>query len=158
MSYNKKKGGIVLRRIYVYIIVILIVIIGFSLFTNMTVAKKYDYLKIMYLQQKQELEVYKELVKYKDIISDSDYALLTKSGLKNPIEDIKTDLLSRKDIIKHDGIKGGIMGFYDSRNIYILNNKWVYAVYEDGHIAGSMLLEYKVKNGKISWNIIKEML
>lgn len=145
-----------IRRVNLYIMILLIVIAAYSMFANMTVAKKYENLKKMYIAQKDELAVYEELVKYKDILTADDIQYLRNKGIENPEDFIKNDLMGRGDIIKSEGVKGGTMGFYDSRNIYILNSKWVYAVYEDGHIQGSMLLEYSIDNGKIKWNKIAE--
>lgn len=145
-----------LKRIYIYIIILLVVIAGFSMFANMTVVKKYENLKEMYLEQKKELEVYDELVKYKDILTADDIRYLENRGIENPEEFIKSDLMSKKDIIGKKGVKGGTMGFYDSRNIYILNREWVYAVYEDGHIRGSVLLEYSIKDKQIQWKKIAQ--
>jgi len=42
--------------------------------------------------------------------------------------------------------------------IYVLTSKWVLAYFEDGHIAGKILLEYSVgDNGAISWQVIQAM-
>jgi len=46
------------------------------------------------------------------------------------------------------------MRFYD-REIYVLNNKWVFAYFEDGHYGGQMLLSYDVSDSAgIKWTMI----
>ena len=69
------------------------------------------------------------------------------------------DLLGRAELIPFDGILGGTMGFYTPDNIYILSNRWVYARFEDGHIGGEMLLEYRIEaDGAISWSVLRAEL
>ncbi len=151
-----------LKRIYFYIIIILVIIAAFSIFANMNIMRKYQkqndeytMIKERFDEMKKELAIYKELAYYKDVLNDVDYSYLQKKGLREPIKQIKEDLMSKPEIIEIKGIKGGKIDFYDSRNIYILNSKWVYAFFEDGHIAGSVLLEYTINNGKINWQVIK---
>jgi hypothetical protein len=79
---------------------------------------------------------------------------LKEKGLQNPIEDIKQDLINRKDLIPYKGILGGTMGFY-YEGIHVISTEWVAAYFEDGHINGIMLLRYNVlKDGKIRWSVI----
>ncbi|RPI73120.1 MAG: hypothetical protein EHM47_06755 [Ignavibacteriales bacterium] len=85
-----------------------------------------------------------------------DIERLKKKGLSNPVRDIITDLTEHTKLIPYEGVLGGTMRFYD-REIRILNSKWVFAYFEDGHIAGEMLLEYNVDNdGTINWKRIAE--
>lgn len=70
-------------------------------------------------------------------------------------ERLINDLLDRPELIPFDGVLGGTMGFYTPDNIYILSARWVYARFEDGHIGGEMLLEYRIEiDGEISWNVV----
>ena len=88
-----------------------------------------------------------------------DILALRKQGLKNPVEDIKADLLSRPDLIPQKGVAGGTMGFHSAENIYVLSPRWVLASFEDGHITGKMLLEYSVQGpAKISWKVLSSYL
>jgi hypothetical protein len=49
------------------------------------------------------------------------------------------------------------MGFYFYDGIHILNEKWVFAYFEDGHIAGAMLLRYEIdEDGNIGWEVLDE--
>ena len=65
------------------------------------------------------------------------------------------DLLDRSDLIPFDGVLGGTMGFYTPDNVFVLSNRWVYARFEDGHIGGEMLLEYRIDGvGGIDWTVL----
>ncbi len=84
---------------------------------------------------------------------------LKKKGLKDPVKDIIADLMKHKELIPYEGILGGTMGFYDERCIHILTPKWVLACFDDGHMVGHMLLEYRVSdNGRIFWKVIDSYL
>ncbi|MBN2771783.1 MAG: hypothetical protein JXR90_13905 [Spirochaetes bacterium] len=77
-----------------------------------------------------------------------------KAGLDDPVKDIKADLMQHPELIPYDGVLGGRMGFYSENGIRIIND-WVFAYFEDGHIGGYMVLEYKVsQGGKISWKVL----
>ncbi len=84
---------------------------------------------------------------------------LVKKGLDNPVEDLRNALRSDPDLINISAVLGGTMGFYFSDGIHILNKRWVFAYFEDGHIAGAMLLRYDIdQNGRISWEVIDEII
>lgn len=89
----------------------------------------------------------------------SDWAIesFRAKGLSDPVNDIISDLTKHPELIPYKGILGGTMRFYDTES-RVLNNKWVYAYFEDGHYSGYMLLEYTVSDkGKISWENIAAM-
>ncbi|MFW5801414.1 MAG: hypothetical protein ACOCVC_05245 [Spirochaeta sp.] len=72
---------------------------------------------------------------------------------------LKQDLMGKPWIIPYDGVLGGTMGFHTVENIFILSERWVYARFEDGHIAGDMLLEYRIHStGEIVWEILHSSL
>jgi seryl-tRNA synthetase len=84
---------------------------------------------------------------------------LKQKGLKDPVKDLKLDLMKRKDLIPYKGVLGGTMNFYSEENIYIISSKWAVAHFDDGHINGIILLEYKVqKDGKIRWYVVDSFL
>ena len=67
--------------------------------------------------------------------------------------------MKHRELIPYEGVLGGQMGFYDENGIQILDSRWVLADFEDGHIAGRMLLEYQVSNeGQISWKVLNSYL
>ncbi len=68
---------------------------------------------------------------------------------------LRQDLIKNAKVINVEGVKGGSMNFYDENGIKILNNKWVLAKFDDGHITGEILLEYTIDdNKKINWRKI----
>lgn len=96
-----------------------------------------------------------ENLKRQTILPDYQIKRLKQLGLEDPINDLVKDVYGKPEIIDKNGVLGGNMVISE---VDILNGKWAYAKYEDGHIMGSMLLEYTVKNGKIVWTIIKSEL
>ena len=81
-----------------------------------------------------------------------------EKGLQNPSEDLITDLRNHRELIPYKGVLGGTMRFWPT-GIHILTSKWVFAYFEDGHIGGHMIFEYKVSNdGKIYWRVIDSYL
>ena len=84
---------------------------------------------------------------------------LEKKGLNNPVENLRNDLISDPDLIGTSPVLGGEMGFYFRDGIHILNKKWVFAYFEDGHIAGALLLRYEIEHdGHIRWEVIDEII
>lgn len=72
-----------------------------------------------------------------------------------PPEVVARDLLSRPELIPYEGTLGGTMGFYSEENIEVLNEHWVFAQFEDGHVQGSMVLEYSLGNdGELRWTVL----
>lgn len=82
---------------------------------------------------------------------------LKEKGLINPVEDLRNDLIKEGALIKRKGVLGGSMGFYLPEAIHVLNENWVMAYFEDGHIAGVLLLKFDVQNGEISWEVLDEI-
>jgi hypothetical protein len=81
--------------------------------------------------------------------------LLRRRGLENPVQDLVADLQRHPEIIPYQGVLGGRMGFYDRDRIRVLNDSWVYALFDDGHIVGHGIFGYHVASGgKISWRVI----
>jgi hypothetical protein len=81
---------------------------------------------------------------------------LQRQGLSNPISALVDDLRARPDLIGTEGVLGGTMGFRDPEGISILNDRWVFARYDDGHIMGAVLLRYAVDRGRITWQVVEE--
>ncbi len=92
------------------------------------------------------------------LLDSSQLRDLKKLGLKNPVEDIRNDLVSESGLINASGVLGGKMGFYFTDGIHILNKRWVIAYFEDGHVDGAALLRYNVgQDGSINWEVIDEV-
>jgi hypothetical protein len=88
-----------------------------------------------------------------------DIAQMEKQGISNPEEDLIVDLMQHRELIPYAGVMGGTMGFYSQNDVHILSSRWVLASFEDGHISGHMLLEYKVDlGGNIHWRVLSAYL
>jgi hypothetical protein len=82
---------------------------------------------------------------------------LVDKGLTDPVSEIRQDLVERSGLIDMESVHGGKMGFYFHDGIHILNEKWVFAYFEDGHIAGAMLLRYEInEDGSLRWEVLDE--
>jgi hypothetical protein len=116
--------------------------------------------KLREIERKCEnLRVKSETLKGGSLLRSWDIAHLQKDGLSNPEEDLIADLMQHKELIPYKGVMGGTMGFYSKKAIHILSSRWVLAAFEDGHIGGHMLLEYRVDpGGKINWRVIEAYL
>lgn len=90
----------------------------------------------------------KQQVVQEELFWNTDW--LKSKGLKNPVEDLKKNLLEHSDEFL-------IVGFqFVPKTIYMLSDKWFFASFEDGNIAGYMILEYKVSDDAgISWKVVK---
>ncbi|HEY4553375.1 MAG TPA: hypothetical protein VIG80_09290 [Bacillaceae bacterium] len=79
--------------------------------------------------------------------------MLEKAGFGGTVEDFRAELMKQTDLIPYEGILGGTMGFREE-NILVLSDKYVYAMIDDGHYMGYMLLTYEIKNGKVAkWTV-----
>jgi hypothetical protein len=91
------------------------------------------------------------------LIDNSEISELRRQGLADPIQDLKRDLMKHPELIPFPGLEGLRMRFYSADEIAILGSHWVFARFEDGHIGGTMLLEYKVEHGRIAWKRLAAM-
>lgn len=84
---------------------------------------------------------------------------LVKKGLNDPVREIRNALVKDPGLIGSSAVLGGNLGFYFRDGIHILNDRWVFAYFEDGHVAGALLLRYDVSpGGEISWDVLDEYL
>lgn len=112
------------------------------------------------------LSMRKEEVRYieKSVYIDElpDYIIESlKAKLKSdePLSVIKADLQSKPELIPYKAELGGTLGFYDPGGIRVLNDKWVIASFEDGHIGGYLFLRYTIEEGaNIKWEVIDSFL
>jgi hypothetical protein len=86
----------------------------------------------------------------------SEIRYLQRLGLDSPVEDLIADLRSSPRLIGAEAVLGGTMGFHDRDAIRVLNDRWAFARYDDGHIMGAMLLRYTVSAGEVTWEVIAE--
>lgn len=73
-------------------------------------------------------------------------------------KNILKDLELHPELIPYEGVLGGTMHWWHGES-YLLNEKWVYGYFEDGHINGYALLEYKINDDKtITWVVLDSYL
>ncbi len=81
------------------------------------------------------------------------------TGWDNPEEKLIEDLIEKPELIPHEPVLGGTMGFYNRDDIYLLNDQWVLASFEDGHIGGYILLEFEIgEEQEIDWQVLSSYL
>lgn len=72
--------------------------------------------------------------------------------IENPEEYIRNELSSRPDLIPLRPVLGGTMQF---RQIEILTEEWLLAIYEDGHIQGKAIMKYDLQpDGAMEFSIV----
>ena len=92
------------------------------------------------------------------LLGDSEIRKLKKLGLTDPVRQLRQDLVAHPELIPYKGVLGGVMHFWEPR-VALLSTRWVFAEFEDGHIAGNCLLEYSVSpGGHVSWKLLAAVL
>jgi hypothetical protein len=88
------------------------------------------------------------------LLDPSEVGDLKSRGLSDPVQQIRQDLLSHPELIPFDGTHGGVMQF-NRDYIGLLSSQWVFARFEDGHVGGQCLLQYRVRTGgRIEWEVL----
>lgn len=83
---------------------------------------------------------------------------LERLGFEGKTEDIVAELLKHPEIIPYDGTLGGTMHFYEDE-IKVISHEWIFAPFSDGHYGGSLLIKYKIVDGKpTGWEIVDSFL
>jgi len=78
------------------------------------------------------------------------------TGLRNPEQNIITDLIKHPNLIPVKSGSDNGMKFYDKKKIFVLSRNLVFAHFSDGNKGGTMILEYSItSDGRISWVPIK---
>lgn len=76
-------------------------------------------------------------------------------SIKNPEIFIVESLKRNNQIIPEKAVLGGKMRFVDTE---ILNKKFIWAAYEDGHIAGEAIFKYKLnKANSIDFKLVSKV-
>lgn len=89
------------------------------------------------------------------LFNDSDIDYFKKRGLDNPERDLLNDLYLQTELIPEKAVLGGTMRIWHAA---LLGRNWAIAYFEDGHIAGNMLLRYEVNQGRIQWEVLDSSL
>lgn len=73
-------------------------------------------------------------------------------GIENPQEFIKNQLRNQPERIPLSPEVGGTMAF---RKIDIISEKWLLAIYDDGHVQGKAIMEYELQpNGSVKYTVV----
>jgi hypothetical protein len=74
---------------------------------------------------------------------------LRRKGLADPAARLRDSLFAHRELIPYDAVLGGTMGFNE---VALLSPGFAFAGFDDGHIAGYMLLEFEVEApGRVYW-------
>jgi hypothetical protein len=76
--------------------------------------------------------------------SEVELARLRRRGVANPAHAIREALARHPELVPFKGVQGGRM-FFDTTSVTLLPGGWVYATFEDGHVAGYAILEAEVE-------------
>jgi hypothetical protein len=80
---------------------------------------------------------------------------LRRRGLHDPIPQLVEDLQKHAEVLPDSGVLGGRLGFYDPEGIHVLDSRWVYARFDDGHIGGSGVFEFAIQpDGSLVWKVV----
>jgi len=88
-------------------------------------------------------------------LSDDELEWLRKQGLNNPVANLRNDLLQHAELIPFKTGSGLKLKFPTQEAIYILSKHFALAKFTDGIQNGHMVVEFKVDNGKINWEVLK---
>ena len=76
--------------------------------------------------------------------------------IQDPKKHITEALKQQKDLIRLDPVLGGTMEF---RQVQVITENWVLAVYDDGHVQGKSIFEYELQeNNKITFKEVASRL
>ena len=88
-------------------------------------------------------------------LSEKAKAEFRSRGLADPHEDIINDLGSHEELMPFKGVFGARPSFYTEVRMYVLNARWAFASFNDGHNIGDRLYSYRVSGGgRISWTVL----
>lgn len=85
------------------------------------------------------------------LFDENDIRYFKRRGLNNPEKALLSDLYRQQELIPQEGVLGGKMRIWHA---VLLGRNWAIAYFEDGHIAGNMLLGYTVNDGQIDWELL----
>ncbi len=76
---------------------------------------------------------------------------LEQAGLDDPETALIEDLKERPELVPEEGVLGGTH-YFVAEEMAVLNDHWVYAVFEDGHVRGAAIFAFEVDaDGTIEW-------
>ena len=99
--------------------------------------------------------------KHATLLDEADIVELKRQGLENPVEQLRDSLMAHPGLIPYQGTGGGKMRFVSGAPgeagaaIVLLGPPYAFAYFEDGHVGGHMLLEYRVlPEQRIRWRVL----
>lgn len=90
-------------------------------------------------------------------LTNAQIQAMQRRGIARPELRLRDDLSQQPELIPHEPVHGGNM-YFVPEGIHVLNDRWVLATFEDGHIRGQMLLEYEVVHGNVMWQVVESYL
>lgn len=85
-------------------------------------------------------------------IAEADRHTLLKNGITNPEKYIEETLQEHVELIPLKAVLGGTMHF---GVIQVLGSQWVLAEFDDGHIQGRAIYQFKInKQGNINFKLL----
>ena len=88
-------------------------------------------------------------------LSDYEFRQFEQRGIEDPVSFLRDRLQEQPELIPEEGVLGGTMNFYDREAIHVLNDRWVLATYDDGHIMGEILLAYEIdEQHQVDWEVV----
>ena len=90
-------------------------------------------------------------------LTNAQIQAMQRRGIARPELQLRRDLAAQPELIPHEPVLGGRMQFVPE-GIHVLNDRWVLATFEDGHIRGQMLLAYDIAHGNVTWQVIESYL
>jgi hypothetical protein len=88
-------------------------------------------------------------------IRPNEIKMLEKAGLSGPIHQVVESLQAHPELVADFAVGGAVMGFYFPEQVYVLNSRWVYAYFEDGHTSGYGVFEYTIEpDTTLSWKVL----
>lgn len=118
--------------------------------------KKYDTLNAEYQQLKTEHEALVAKIEPKTAASGDDLMVEIEAEKRARYSAVAAALKAQPEAIPLQAELGGTMFFTD---IKTLNDEWVYAAYEDGHVGGSALFAYRMADDgkKVAFTPLNEL-
>ena len=90
-------------------------------------------------------------------LTNAQIQAMQRRGVADPESRLRRDLAQQPELIPHEPVLGGEM-YFVPEGIHALNDRWVLATFEDGHVRGQLLLEYDISHGNVTWQVIESFV
>jgi len=92
------------------------------------------------------------------LVSLADSVRAGAGAAEGPARRILEDLARHPELIPFAGVQGGTMRFHPAQSA-VISPEWAYGYFEDGHIAGRGLFEFRLEpGGRIAWKRLAAQL